>query len=948
MKITYTFLSLFLLLYSVSHAQADKKYYQSKILPLLTKYCIDCHGEKKAKGKIRIDVLDHKFKEKTLFTWDKMHHVLDTDDDDFRMPPEVEKQPSRSDKKLLLKWIAANIRAAKKRNAELNGSVRRLTKEQYGNSLKDLLGLQEDFTRILPADAVSKNGFSTGDVMQVSPSQMEKYFSIARKALDAVIVDENSKPKVQNFRMNLGSAINPEKFTERLILGEANHLIPVKDFTIDELSPKKPFVYLPQPFQKKLTFVSYPGGVRRENTVNSIYHSVFACLRGKKGYLNDLDAEAMIPSGLLLRPSMLHLGTTTFGPTPNFKVALRQLPSHGNFRIKVKASKFDDVLLLTKDHPLYNGKKAPSKKHTVQKENNSISVPETGVYQLDLEYQCLKDKTNIELNIDKKSLPLSLASTIENFVDSVHIKGSPELVDNIIIQNQKNGQIINLAEIQVFSKGRNIMSAAKITSSSIEKNHSHEELRDGNKKTYFQTKFNNRPWIKLSFNKPVKIDSMRITNIPERKLQARIFKINVIFNKAKKKIYENPIKPLYRFTKKAFCLVHLKRGKHKLLVNSGQDSSIRKVFLSKLHAKSPLVAKYTKFKKRNPSLGVHIGFRRDCGSTYAQVNEAQKVSSTKPRHYYFKGAINNYPRTVATKISQNYIAGIREIAVRNEFLDGRDAPRLLIHSVEFEGPYYESWPPKAHKNIFIASKNKANKQKYAAQIIKNFIGKAFRRAPTEKEFKRIFAIWKDSFRQSRHFNKSIKNALAVVLCSPQFLLLSEKSYSPKAENLSEYELASKLSYFLWNRGPDKRLLDLAKNANLKSSINEEIDRMLKSKNSKNFITNFVYRWLDLEKALSVEINQKLYPSLTKYVKTNLINEPIEFIGFLIDRNLPLRNIIDSKFILANDVVAAHYKIKGHDSGLTFKAIKVPENRGGLLSQAAILAGLSDGRESNPV
>ena len=92
---------------------------------------------------------------------------------------------------------------------------------------------------------------------------------------------------------------------------------------------------------------------------------------------------------------------------------------------------------------------------------------------------------------------------------------------------------------------------------------------------------------------------------------------------------------------------------------------------------------------------MHLGLRRDCGSTFAPVGAPQTVTSEKLTRYVFEGTLRNFPAPEVEKDNVNYLAGVHEIGVRSEYTDGRDMPRLVIRSVEFEGPYYEAWPPRA-------------------------------------------------------------------------------------------------------------------------------------------------------------------------------------------------------------------------------------------------------------
>jgi len=117
-----------------------------------------------------------------------------------------------------------------------------------------------------------------------------------------------------------------------------------------------------------------------------------------------------------------------------------------------------------------------------------------------------------------------------------------------------------------------------------------------------------------------------------------------------------------------------------------------------------------------------------------------------------------------------------------------------------------------------------------------------------------------------------------------------------------------------------------------------------------FTSEFATQWLSLDKFEVVEIDRERYPKLTRDTRTHLRNEPEHFLQYLIQQNLPVRNLIRSDFIVANEVVASYYDLGDRtESGFSFLPIRHQnKNLGGILTQAGILAGLSDGRESNPV
>ncbi|MEZ5364439.1 MAG: DUF1592 domain-containing protein [Bryobacterales bacterium] len=400
----------------------------------------------------------------------------------------------------------------------------------------------------------------------------------------------------------------------------------------------------------------------------------------------------------------------------------------------------------------------------------------------------------------------------------------------------------------------------------------------------------------------------------------------------------------------AFVAMRLDKGPLEVAAPETGIRGLDRIVLTPLAPDHEVARRFHAFEQRNPRVGVHLGFRRDCGSTFAPVGEIQTVSNEKLQKFIFEGAIQNYPAPDVEKDNVNYLAGIREIAVRSEYTDSRDMPRLLIRSVEFEGPFYDEWPPESHEKIFVDYGRKHDPTGYAREIVRNFAGRAYRRPVTESEESALMAVFERSLDNGGSFQSSIKDALLVALTSPQFLFLVETSQTPEPEQISDYELASKLSYFLWNSPPDEKTLDLAAAGKLRSQLDEEVDRMVADKRFERFTHEFTSQWLQLDKFDVLEPNREKFPKLTREVRTALREEPIATVEYLFEKNLEAKNLVSSEFILANEVTADYYGFPDKtESGFQFTPVVHgrPE-LGGLLSQAAILAGLSDGRESNPI
>ena len=141
----------------------------------------------------------------------------------------------------------------------------------------------------------------------------------------------------------------------------------------------------------------------------------------------------------------------------------------------------------------------------------------------------------------------------------------------------------------------------------------------------------------------------------------------------------------------------------------------------------------------------------------------------------------------------------------------------------------------------------------------------------------------------------MKDALLVVLTSPQFLFLIENSSTPAPEPLDNYELASKLSYFLWNGPPDRKTLQLAASGTLRKQLDAEVERMIADPRFSRFADEFASQWLSLDKFQVLEAGPQAFPKLTRDTRAQLKQEPVEFVQYLMRNNLPVRNLISVRF-----------------------------------------------------
>ncbi len=355
--------------------------------PFLQQNCVSCHNEDTRTSGIRVDHLDAALEDRHLRLWEVIRKRIG----DATMPPKGVPQPASAERQRMVEWITQALEVARSRPTPKNGIVRRLTVSQYRNTLRELLLLDDDLTDALPPDAVSKDGFvNNAETLQLSPLLMEAYFEIAEEALGRSIVNPDSKPSIQNFRVDLGASINPEPLPGKLILGANSHLLDNQDYVVKQLTPGKAFSFEPFRMETRYRFIEgYQGNatVRGWRDFDSIYHAVFAGMRGSRGYPKGL-AYSTVPEGLLLRPAIpsdeIFEGDGTYGPKANFKISLRELPDHGRFRVTVTAAKYNDGLLLG---PGDAAQEADGVDAVVSRDPTSrqyVAIRKAGVYQVDI------------------------------------------------------------------------------------------------------------------------------------------------------------------------------------------------------------------------------------------------------------------------------------------------------------------------------------------------------------------------------------------------------------------------------------------------------------------------------------------------------------------------------------------------------------------------------------
>lgn len=352
-----------------------------------------------------------------------------------------------------------------------------------------------------------------------------------------------------------------------------------------------------------------------------------------------------------------------------------------------------------------------------------------------------------------------------------------------------------------------------------------------------------------------------------------------------------------------------------------------------------------------------------------------KNSPDDPKVFEFTGRMENHPYSMAPSRKQGPLVNQMALIPRVIYDDGTlndyygnsaqmRFPRAVINWIEIETPIIDVWPPKHHTDILFDSPlRESDEDAYIRQVIERFIARAYRRPATSVEidkFVKIFGLIQPS---TQTFEEAVRETLAMVLISPQFLYHTESDPATDAH----YAMASRLSYFLWACMPDAKLFELASQRKLDDPevIEQQVLRMLHDDKARDFVEDFTLQWLSIRKSLTVPINLDLFPRYTRVVERGevagteyphwpslrdyMMQESFGFVHEMIRRNASVLSVVDSDFAVINERLANHYGVSGV-KGMHMRPvpIKPEDNLGGVLTHGSVLIGNGTGTAPHPI
>lgn len=271
---------------------------------------------------------------------------------------------------------------------------------------------------------------------------------------------------------------------------------------------------------------------------------------------------------------------------------------------------------------------------------------------------------------------------------------------------------------------------------------------------------------------------------------------------------------------------------------------------------------------------------------------------------------------------------------------------VLLDWIEWEGPLVTETEKSRRDGVLPPDDAPLE---VVAKHLRRFAERAWRRPVKKDELQDYLESYRVARKAGEKPADAYRIALQSVLTSRNFIYLVEGDPAAR-ERLTDWELASRLSYFLWSSTPDDALFTAASSGHLNNEgLKKEVDRMLTDSRINRFIDDFSRQWLQLHRVGMFPPDKKLYPAYDDWLETSMRAEPVEYFREMLAKNLPIDGFLDSDWTMANARLCDFYGLpEPNKDGFQRVSLKPQDHRGGLLTMGAVLGLTSDGTRHRPV
>ena len=298
-------------------------------------------------------------------------------------------------------------------------------------------------------------------------------------------------------------------------------------------------------------------------------------------------------------------------------------------------------------------------------------------------------------------------------------------------------------------------------------------------------------------------------------------------------------------------------------------------------------------------------------------------------------------------------------------IEGEPHAKLQIRTLWAEGPL--DTRPDSHFEILACTPG-ISQAEQTREVLTRLLRRGYRRPPTENEVEQLTQFVASVQTDGAVWEASIQEAIKVILCSPKFLFRLELDDHPQSSDpypIDEFQLASRLSYFLWSSMPDDELLELAERKQLTANLESQVKRMLANPKASELGRNFGTQWLQIQRLTTAAPDLEQFPTFTGALRAAMLKETELFLESIFREDRSVLDLIDADYTFLNQTLANHYGItdtqgnwRGQKNiipggeaikGRSFRRVKLQSiSRGGILSHASVLTVTSNPTRTSPV
>ena len=298
-------------------------------------------------------------------------------------------------------------------------------------------------------------------------------------------------------------------------------------------------------------------------------------------------------------------------------------------------------------------------------------------------------------------------------------------------------------------------------------------------------------------------------------------------------------------------------------------------------------------------------------------------------------------------------------------IEGEPHAKLQIRTLWAEGPL--DTRPDSHFEILACTPG-ISQAEQTREVLTRLLRRGYRRPPTESEVEQLTQFVASVQTDGAVWEASIQEAIKVILCSPKFLFRLELDDRPQISDpypIDEFQLASRLSYFLWSSMPDDELLELAERKQLTANLESQVKRMLANPKASELGRNFGTQWLQIQRLTTAAPDLEQFPTFTGALRTAMLQETELFLESIFREDRSVLDLIDADYTFLNQTLANHYGItdtqgnwRGQKNiipggeaikGRSFRRVNLQStSRGGILSHASVLTVTSNPTRTSPV